>query len=137
MQAVAVKSRQKIPAKAVRHLRPHKMVHPDPGQSPERYLERAGPIDAALKRILLDPSVDLPEDLSAIPLVSREEMCLCEKHQVLMAVQLPDEFVVSDRGEIEIGNAAEIGNPGLLLVPVVSPPVDCGPRFDFESQEGK
>src|SRR5690242_7946423 len=99
---MAVQLRHKPAAQAVRHLVRRKVVNPDPGKGPERDFERAGPINAALKRVLAEPAFELTEDLALELFAAGKKESLREQRKVLVPVQFPDEFVIADRCEIQI-----------------------------------
>src|SRR3712207_4557576 len=81
------------------------MIHPDPRQTPECNLERAGPIDAIRIRVLRAPIA--PKQFEGVEKlrVATVQPGAREQHQVLMPAQLPNHLVVAGLLEIEIRDA--------------------------------
>src|SRR5919197_4186036 len=73
---------------------PHEIQRPDPGNGAKRQFETARPVDSDLRRIVIHPRREVVRDERRITLVAREQIRLTERHEVLMAVQLPSEFAV-------------------------------------------
>src|SRR5713101_172953 len=98
------------------------MVQPDPGKRPESDFEAAAPVDAVQERILLPPGGQLTLRLAQKLLATREQERLRQNHHVLVPVQLPDDLVIPGALEIQIRDAAGIGEAGGLLVNCVTAP---------------
>src|ERR1700682_1650584 len=84
------------------------MPHPSPRQGTEGYLKRTRPVDAALERILFEPTPKLGLDLRQGFAVAVKAVVLRQDHEMLMPVQFPNYFVVSDACLIKVGNAPKI-----------------------------
>src|SRR4029077_9319762 len=76
--------------------------NPQPRKAPERYFKARAPIDAKWINVLLLPGIPLREAFVCKPGIVRQTIGLCENHQVLVAVQFPRDFGVSDLVGIEI-----------------------------------
>src|SRR5579872_5442692 len=90
-----------------------------------------------MERIRLRPRFDLRKYLGEICLVSAEHKRLREQDQVLMAIQLPNDFVIACARRVEIGNAPEIIEAGFAAAHVIAPPVDRGSRVDRQAKKRK
>src|ERR1700722_9222869 len=119
------------------HFAANQMVDPDPGQRAKRYFERTGPVGSAMKRVACDPAVDLRANLVQISTVARQQIGLRQNNQMLMAIQLPDRFVVARARTIEIRNAAEVREPGFNPTHIVAPPANIGPGVDSGAKNWK
>ncbi len=95
MATMKIKHMEPSRTKSGRHVSPYQMVDPDPRQRPERDLQRARPIDSALKRIPGDPALELRANLIQVRGVAGQQVRLRKNHQVLMPVQLPNDFVIA------------------------------------------
>jgi hypothetical protein len=82
---------------------------PGPRQTSESHFETACPIHANGISIVFMPRGPFRKDLVYESFLSRDAVSLRERHEVLMAVQLPNDFGISDFLEIEIPNL----EPGL------------------------
>jgi len=112
-------------------------VDPEPGERTERDFESAGPIDAALKGVLGEPALELGDELGEEPGVAGKEMSLRQEDQVLVAIELPDAFVIASEGGIEVGDAAEIRSAGCDAGRVVASPMDVGAGGEGVAEEGE
>src|SRR6266568_8980822 len=112
MQTVAVESVHKADAEGLIETIPHQVVDPHPRKGAKGDLESARPVDPALKRVLLEPAFELALDLVEEILALGQQVGLSQQDQVLMAVELPNCFVVAGLGGVEIGNAAEVDGAG-------------------------
>ena len=133
--AVPVQGGQEPAAQRFRHLAPRHHPEPRPGQAAERRLEGAGPIDAAQERVLIHPAFQLAERFVQELPPAAQQKGLGQQRQMLMAIQLPDHFVVANPREIEIRHEAEIGSPRGDAVGVIAPPVYVRPCFDGQSEQ--
>src|SRR6185437_10168662 len=84
--AVKIEESQKSLAKIRRHARALQVINPGPRQRPEGHFERAGPVDAALERVLSHPALKLAEEIGFVRIVAGDERGLREQNQVLVAV---------------------------------------------------
>src|SRR4029077_3993004 len=66
--------------------------------------------------------------------VSGEPICLGQKHEVLVPVQLPNELVVASPGHIEIWDSPEILQLGLYAARVIATPADLRARVDIPAE---
>ena len=64
-----------------------------------------------------------------------KQQSLSQHHEVLMPVQLPDDFVVPGARPVEIRNAAEIDGAGFDPGEIVAAPVDSGARFNLDTEK--
>ena len=135
--AMAVQDVQEPAAQRLRHLRPREHPEPRPGQAAERRFERTGPIHAAQERVPIHPAFQLAERFVQIRPIAAQQKSLGEQWQVLMAIQLPNHFVVAHPREIEIRHGAEIGSPRGDAAGVIAPPVYVRPRFDGQPEQRK
>src|SRR5206468_3641272 len=69
---------------------------PRPSDRAKGKLETARPVHATLRRIGLDPFLDLSRERGCVTLVAGEPVRLSKAHEVLMPVQLPDDLVIAD-----------------------------------------
>src|SRR5579863_2562364 len=135
MTAVPMELVQETAAQSGRHAAAGQLINPHPGECSKADLERTRPVDAAMKRIRGDPAFDLGPDLVQEAIVAREQKSLREQHQVLMAVQLPNDLMVSGLRRVQIRNAAEIVQTCFPAADIVAPPVDLWPSFDGQAQQ--
>ena len=112
------------------------MPQPNPRQCPEPDLERAGPVDTALKGIIAPPQIQLPSYLVAIWLISGEYKGLREQDQMLMAIDLPNPLVIAGRGQVEIGDEAEIFARSFRVAQRITPPGGRGAVVDLAIEDG-
>src|ERR1700736_92099 len=105
---VAVNLFQEAPAHGCTKPFACQMTHPSPRQGTEGYLKRTRPVDATLKRILLEPTPKLGLDLRQGFAVPVKTVVLRQDHEMLMPVQFPNYFVISDARLIKVGNAPKI-----------------------------
>jgi hypothetical protein len=99
------------------------VAYPEPGQRAEGDFERTGPIDANRVGVLALPVRPLGQDL-----VAETGLRQCDK--VLVAVQLPDDFVVADLIEVEEGDLVPRFARGALAMDGVEVPVDGGSEIE-------
>src|SRR2546423_8701438 len=105
------------------------MNRPDPRKRAQRELEHARPVDADERWIVGEPAFEIAQPGSAIFRIAGEPRGAPEDEPVLMAVQLPDDFViaatwieVSHVGPEPAGRAALAHGVG--RAPPGSPPID-------------
>ena len=103
---------------------------PDPRERAESDFESAGPIDAALKRVLVEPGFELGKEFGKVFGLAVEQMGLGEEDKVLVAAEFPDEFVIADGVEVEVFDAAEILEGGGFVVGVIAAPIDGRAGFE-------
>src|SRR5260370_13956637 len=137
MPGVQIKLALPFGAEPGRQLLSNQVVHPDPGARAKRGLQRARPINSAMKRIFLEPVVELRANLGQIRGVARESIRLRQDHQVLMAIQLPNDLVISGLARVEIGNPAKIAQPGFDSAGVIAPPGDRRAGVDGQTENRK
>src|SRR5712692_4332092 len=113
------------------------MKHPDPGERPESDFERAGPIDSPKKWIPLEPALQLIPDLSQEIVASGEQERLSQQHQMLMPIQLPDNFVVANFVEVEIGDAPEVDRTTRTPAQIITAPIDLLAGRNLKSKQRK
>src|SRR2546430_13401546 len=71
------------------------MTRPDPRKRAQRELEHARPVDADERWIVGEPAFEIAQPGSAIFRIAGEPRGAPEDEPVLMAVQLPDDFVIA------------------------------------------
>jgi hypothetical protein len=59
---------------------------------------------------------------------------LREQREMLMAVQLPDDFVIACAGCIQVGDAAKVGKPGFNAAEIIAPPVNHAAGVDIATK---
>ena len=79
---------------------------------------------------------ELEEDVFAISVANCKDMCLCQQDKMLMAIDLPDELVVTDGGGVEVRNAAEVFGGSLNAALRVPPPGDSRAVVDDAIEDG-
>ena len=99
------------------------VAYPEPGQGAEGDLQRARPVDADGVGVFALPVGPLGQDFVA-------ETRLGKRDQVLVAVQLPDDFVIADLIEVEERDLIPGFAGGALLVDGVEVPVDGGAEIE-------
>src|SRR5439155_9166906 len=77
------------------------VMHPEPGHAAERDFEAAATIYSERIRISASPRRQLLQEFSHITVLMGQLPSFCQRDQVLMPIQLPDDFVVADLIEIE------------------------------------
>jgi len=120
-----------------RQLSAYIMIHPDPRKRAERDLQRTRPIGSPMEWILLHPTIQLRAYFFEISRFAGQQVSLRQHHQVLMPVQLPDDFVVAREAGIEVWNAPEIERICFDASNVIAPPADLGACFDHRSEQRK
>ncbi len=104
--------------------------NPDPRESAESDFEGAGPIDAALKWVLVEPGFELGKEFGDVLGFTADQVGLGEEDEVLVAAEFPDKFVVADGVEVEVFDAAEVLGVGCFVVGVIAAPIDGGAGFE-------
>src|SRR5258706_554070 len=122
MPGVPVELPQPGGAQLRRQLAANQVIDPYPGQRSKRNLQRAGPIDSAMKRVCCKPTFELRADLGQVCLVAREQIRLRQDYEMLMTVQLPNHFVVARTAGIKIRNPPEITESCLNSANMIAPP---------------
>src|ERR1700730_17248363 len=69
---------------------------PEPGQAAECHFEGACPVDAERIGIVLPPRIPLRHQFSCVDPVASQAPSFSERHQMLVPVQFPDDFVIAD-----------------------------------------
>src|SRR5215471_2711988 len=112
------------PAQRLGHTIPGQVFNPYPGKDAKSDLQGAGPIDTAAERILVEPGNKLGPEILQKLLAITQQVSLSQSHQVLVAIQLPDNLVIAHTGEIEVWNPAEIGKPTFPEAKIIAPPMN-------------
>src|SRR6185312_6137301 len=131
MTAMRVQRIKQAAARSSAHLLPRDVIDPNPREGAESHLKRAGPVDSASIWVGDPPTVQLRLDLPEKFRASGQPPRLRQQYEVLMAVQLPDHFVIAHPFEIEIGNQAKVVEARRFSVDIVAPPIDIRTSFDF------
>src|SRR5437868_4525786 len=100
------------------------LVYPDPRKTTERNFQRASPIDPKRVRICAYPAMPLRVDLAYVLFVIAEEPCFRERDQVLMPVEFPCNFVISDFRVFEKANVEPGFQRSAFAVNPIKVPVD-------------
>src|SRR5438132_1549282 len=79
-------------------------ICPDPRQTSERHFQAAGPINADWIRVFSVPVLPLVEYFLGKPLITCKPVCLRQNHEMLMAVQFPDNFAIAGFFKIKIAD---------------------------------
>src|SRR5215471_519064 len=116
VRTVAIQLGKKPPPEFLHHAVADQVENPNPRKCPEPDFQGAAPVDPTLKRILSPPLFDVLEDAVAVLLAAGKSRCLRKQHEMLVPVQLPDELVVPNCREIQVGNSAEVLRRGLGTV---------------------
>jgi len=66
-----------------------------------------------------------------------QEPILGQQNEVLVAIQFPDDFVISGARGIEVGNAAEVLQAGFDTGEGIASPVNFGSGFERETEGGE
>ena len=111
------------------------MQYPDPRQGAECDFESARPVDAALKRILLHPTAQFALNFLYTGSIVEEQKRLRQHDQMLVAVQLPNPFVIAGAMNIEIGNHPKIRKAGAFVVDVIAPPFNIRSGCDLSGEQ--
>ena len=74
---------------------------PQPGDQPQRHLQAARPVDASPARVRGRPPADRPDEGPAPAFVACEPIRLPERHQPLVAAELPLDLAVSNLPAVE------------------------------------
>ena len=108
------------------------MPNPKPRPKAESDLERADPLHTSRIGILFDPVAKLTFNLVQVGLLSGEQPGLRESHQILVAIDLPDQLVVANLSGVEEGNAAQkLRFAPLSPVDVVTVPANLVAELDL------
>src|SRR5438309_6753395 len=81
-----------------------KKIGPNPREATEGHFQAAGPIYADWIRVFIVPVLPLVEYFLGKPLLTRKPVCLRKNHEMLMSVQLPDNFAVPGFLKIKIAD---------------------------------
>ena len=111
------------------------MANPEPGQGPEGDLQRAGPVDADGVWVFALPVSPLREDLGSEAALAGGLPALGQRNEVLVTVQLPDDFVVADLIEVEEWDLIPGFAGDALVVYGVEVPVDGGTKIEIRVAE--
>src|SRR5262245_14799311 len=98
------------------------MPDPHPRECAERDLQCTRPVDPAQRRIRRHPAIELAEEFVQIIALAREEKGLREQRQMLMAIELPHDFVIARAREVQVRNTAEVVEAGRDLVEIIATP---------------
>src|SRR5579884_3060336 len=113
------------------------VVNPDPGERSECDFERTGPVHSAYEGIGGDPAFDFLLDFAQVFCAAGDEESLSNSDEVLVAVQLPDPFVIANGIEIEIRNTAKKSRAAGFVVFVIAAPVDFEAGRNALAEEGE
>lgn len=86
-----------------------------------------------MKRVLREPAFELADDFAEEILAAGETVSLGEENQVSVAIELPNDLVVTGFGGVEIGDTAEIDGAGFDAARIVAPPADFLVRLERAS----
>jgi hypothetical protein len=81
------------------------------------------------------PCRNLFFDPPEILLVFIEQERLREQNKVLMAVHLPDDFVIARSRRVQIRTQAEVIRAGLDAAQIVAPPADVRAGAEFHAEQ--
>ena len=81
---------------------------PDPVEGAEGDFESAGPVHAPLEGILFVPRGKLGRDGVEVIGPGIKAPSLSKNNEMVVAIQFPEEFVITGAGEVEVGNTAEV-----------------------------
>src|ERR1039458_3810918 len=119
-------------------VRGEQLIHPDPRQTAKCNFKAAAPVDAYRVRIALEPATPLRHQFANILLIVRKQPCFRQSDQMLVAVQLPRDFVVAHRRELEKGNLAPRLEWRALVVHAIQMPIDLAAVIEiFISEQAK
>ena len=76
------------------------LANPQPRKRAKRDFEAAGPIDSHRIRVFLTPVIPLGAQFVNVTLVSGEAVRFRQRDQMLVAIQFPNDFVISNFAEI-------------------------------------
>src|SRR5215472_5379242 len=110
------------------------MKDPEPGKRAKGHLQRARPVDTAHVWVDRNPIFDLALDFREKHLPAAQALGLREQNQVLVTIHFPHYFVIADASEIQIGNAAEIGDIRFDATHIIAAPSDVTSCFYGEAQ---
>src|SRR5262245_8581778 len=84
------------------------MERPYPRNHAQRQLEAARPVDAELGRVRLHPLRSLRNKRLSEALVTGKPVCLAERYEMRVTVQLPDNFFIARDQRVQIINPAPV-----------------------------
>lgn len=122
-------------AEAFAHRVASDVEHPDPRKRAKCDFERAGPIDPVTVRVRAPPAFELRFDLAQKLWPPGEPPRLRQQYEMLVAVELPDYFVIAHPLEIEIRHPAEIIYAARFPAAVIASPINFRTGFDLISHQ--
>ena len=137
MTTMQIKHMKPSHTKAGRHVSPRQLIDPDPCERPKCDFERARPIDPAMERIFVHPTRELRTGFIQISGIPGQQVGLRQNHQVLMPVQLPNDFVIAGMRGIEEPNMAKIGQTSLDALQIIPAPMNLGAGIDGTAKDRK
>ena len=112
------------------------MPDPNPGPGAEGDFERAAPVNAAPRRIRGVPTGEKSCDAIQELAVLREAPGLGHGHQILVAIQFPDHFMVAGEGAVQIRDTPKVGRAGHFAGNNIAPPFGRdSPLLGFSEQD--
>src|SRR5579863_6805318 len=100
------------------------VVDPQPRQCPESDFQGAGPVNAAPVPILLEPAIEKFLQMVQKLAPPGKLPGLCQRHQMLMPIQFPDNFVIPHPRRVQIREQPEVASAGLYIMDRIAPPAD-------------
>src|SRR5947199_4796426 len=125
MQKIDLKLRTQLRAAGEQESNPY------PGYASKSYFQGARPIDAKRVRIFLLPGIKLSGAFFGVAGISTEDPSLCQSEQMLVPIQFPNNLVIANQAEVEIGNfePRQQGTP--FLVDWIPMPIDGSNVIDL------
>jgi hypothetical protein len=108
---------------------------PDPVEGAEGDFESAGPVHAPLEGILFVPRGKLSSDGVEVIGPGIQAPRLSKENEMVVAVEFPEEFVVTSAGEVEVGDTAEVAGWKFVAVNGIATPLDGGGDIDVCAEE--
>jgi hypothetical protein len=90
-----------------------------------------------MERIFVHPTRELGTDFVQISGVSGQQVGLRQNHQVLMPVQLPNDFVIAGMLCVEEPNTAKVDQSSLDAPQIIPAPMDLGAGIDGPAKDRK
>src|SRR6516165_6911720 len=131
---MTIEFREKTLSEGRRHFRTQKMPYPYPRQRSKPNLKRTSPVDSTLKRVVVPPVFKLADNRFEVPRVRRRQECLRQQHQVLMAVDLPNDLVIARNCDVKIRDESEVITRRLLTTQGIPSPLRNGAVIDFDTE---
>ena len=88
-------------------------------------------------RIRCEPTFELRANLPQVRRIPTQAERLRQQYEMLVAIRLPDHFVIAAAPGVQVRNPAEISKAGLDSTGMIAPPRNFGARINGHPEDRK